>query len=144
MATDLFDIHIKISKENSGVYCAKTVIGNNTMVLERFNTYLTNSICDLVVDMDTAGLWAQLALTPSLSRWPFGASSKVVPAGVPTSKPGTKPTTTTTKKKQVPTTLQRPVDLTSVPSPTCKPICQAYDLFGGSKCKALCQSKKGV
>ena len=143
MATDLFDIHIKISKTNSGEYCAKTILGNNAMLFERFNPHLTDSICDLMVDLDVAGIWTMLEATPSLSGWPFTR----VPAAVPTSKPATKPTTTTPaapKKKQVPVTLQRPVDLTSVHFPDCKPVCQAYDLFGRSKCKALCQSKKGI
>lgn len=137
MATDLFDLHIKISRTNTGTYSAKTILGANAVLLERFNTDLTVAVRDLMTDMEHFGAWRILEAAPSLSMWPFGGPPAAV--STPTSKPAN-----ATKKKQVPQTLERPVDLSTVNFPDCEPRCQAHDLFGSKKCKALCQSKKGV
>jgi hypothetical protein len=160
VARVLFDLHIKVSELNAGGFTARVILGNNGILFERTGFTIAEAIRDLVLEMDSQGVYQMLITTPSLST--FSSAPTPVPAAVPTAKPATSPAGTVTgrqksggttprlpwenisQEKKEKATLERPVDLSAVAYPSCTTVCQSHDIFGAGKCKNMCKSKSGV
>lgn len=153
MSTKLFDLHIEVGVDNNGGHYAKTILGNNAILIEKFSGTLCSAVINLIYEMDQISTFDMLKQSPTLSRFPLGAGAalpvKYPPTGTgthPTTKPSTKPPAAVPVPDPPDPNIvrQRPADLGKIDSPACNTICISFDHFGTSKCKSICASKKGV
>ena len=131
----MFDIHIEVGDVQTGVFYAKSIIGNNAMKIEHHGPNPTSAIMLAIADMEAIGLWQILYSDPSAAPYPFPGNTPPVNSHPGGTNGGTQP-----KKKDPVRVL--PSELAGTPKGKCEPQCTSYDHFGVSKCATMCKGKK--
>lgn len=132
----LFDLHIEVGVHaTTGEFYAKTVIGSAGVLFFKHSKYLADAACDVICEMDLAGVMGMLAQNPALSIFPFNGQS----ASTGTSKSVPSSPAASTNNNTGPKKM--PSELTQVTYPECRNECSSFDNFGDKKCKNMCQQR---
>lgn len=128
----LFDLHFEIGLNPGGDFYARTVLGQNGIIMEQSGSTPARAIDKLAIDMEAGNFWALIIAHPGMSSYPFGSTAP----STTTQPPAKKPDPNVPRKK--------PMELTQVSHPDCQALCTSWDHFGKAKCKSMCGQRTGL
>ena len=139
IATAIFNLHIEVGNGAGGVGCyARTEFLNPYIEFRSFTpNYMDDAICDLISELDDAGVFIQLLNQPKSSAFPFQSPSSSVSSSSTSSPPQA-----ATKKKDI--VRELPSACIGYADITCRDHCTSWDCFGRVKCKNMCSWRKEI
>ncbi len=120
----LFELHAELGLCDDGTtHYLKLQLSDGREFVNKCS-HVSDTITSLPIKLDRSGLWTSL-FDGSIKSVIIGNGAQP-PPNIKMPKDGSK---------------LRPSDLTQVNPPTCRPICQSFDIFGVVKCKNMCGAK---